>query len=483
MSSLFARGKKLYAKIQDVHDRWQQVATGLSVGQEAEAEQWIAERERKARTMRANVGHHVGAHTVRSYAEHWLARRKTKTVRDDVTRLRKHVYPLLGDLLLADVRPRHARDLVMALRAAGALSPKTIRQVTGLLHTMFKSAKIEELVATNPIEFERGVLPAKVDADPTWRHEAIYERAELEQVIADQRLLADRRVLYGLKSLGALRHGEAARLTWAQYLADEVPLGAINLGETKAGVPRRIPAHPTLAAILADWWRFGWKATYGRAPELTDFVVPTRRFRPRAAAESQKQLIADLELLGLRTKAGKKRRRRGHDLRRAFITIARADGAIDSWLRWITHGPKANEMLDVYSSPPWGVLCAEMAKVQLGAALVQSLKAKQLLMVGERPQRDSNALLQLPETTGDQSDQALAPSNLSLNATAWAPTAPGFGAAIRAMWTLEAVDVGDRVTHGLALQVFVRSLRAEIVSAAILQRGCSSPRVFTPDQT
>jgi hypothetical protein len=123
--------------------------------------------------------------------------------------------------------------------------------------------------------------------------------------------------------------------------------------------------------------------------------VPTRRFRPRAAAESQKQLLADLDLLGLRKSAGAVRNRRGHDMRRSLITVARADGAIDSWLRWVTHGPRGNEMLDVYSSPPWEVLCAEISKIQLqlrGAVLVQPPQPAESNKENARPQRDSKTI-------------------------------------------------------------------------------------------
>ena len=84
----------------------------------------------------------------------------------------------------------------------------------------------------------------------------------------------------------------------------------------------------------------------------------------REAAEAQKQLIADLTMLGLRTEAGKRMKRRGHDMRRTFITLARTDGSIDGLLRWVTHGP-TSDMMDVYSSPPWSALCAEVAKLKL----------------------------------------------------------------------------------------------------------------------
>lgn len=168
--------------------------------------------------------------SVTEYAKAWLAKRTNVTAADDRTRINLHVLPVIGPMRMDEVKPQHLRDLMLALRAGGKLAPRTIRQVSGLLHTMFKSAKIEELIVSNPVDYERGVLPKIVDKDPTWRHEAIYTRGEIETVISDERILPDRRVLYALKSLAALRHGEAAPLRWSQYDAKASPLGAINLG-------------------------------------------------------------------------------------------------------------------------------------------------------------------------------------------------------------------------------------------------------------
>jgi hypothetical protein len=84
----------------------------------------------------------------------------------------------------------------------------------------------------------------------------------------------------------------------------------------------------------------------------------------QTATESQKALVGDLGFLGLRTRAGQRRNRRGHDMRRTFITLARTDGAIDGLLRWVTHGP-SSEVIDVYTSPPWAALCAEISKLKI----------------------------------------------------------------------------------------------------------------------
>lgn len=129
-------------------------------------------------------------------------------------------------------------ELVLALRAGGKLAPRTIHHVAGTLHAMFAWARRRELIEHNPVDLDRGVLPKKADADPTWRRQAIYTRAELEQLISDQRLLAERRVLYALKGLALLRHGEAARLRWCEYDRATEPLDRLDLDVTKTKVPR-----------------------------------------------------------------------------------------------------------------------------------------------------------------------------------------------------------------------------------------------------
>jgi integrase len=369
MASIYQRGDKLWARLKE-SGKWVSRPTPFAVGQEREAKRYAKKAQETIDARTASGAAPVL--TVRQFATTWLAKRTNVTASDDSARIANHVAPRIGSMPIADVKPKHIDDVIMALRDEGKLAPRTIRSISGLMHTMFKRALKEELIVTNPVQMERGILPKKVDKDPTWRHEAIYTRTEAERLLSDPRILLDRRVLYALKFLaGGLRHSEAARLTWAQYDADAKPLGRIALGKTKSGVPREVPVHPTLAKVLAAWKLSGWNAVYGRTPTAEDFIVPTRnmntdnpRGTARDATEAQRQLLADLELLGLRTKAGVSRKRRGHDLRRTFITLARTDGAIDGLLRWITHGP-SSDMMDVYSSPPWEALCTEVAKLKI----------------------------------------------------------------------------------------------------------------------
>jgi integrase len=298
--------------------------------------------------------------TVARYADRWVAGRRKiglATADDDASRLRLHALPIIGTLKLEEVRPRHVRDLVLQLRAAAQLAPRSIRHVYATLATMFRTAVADELILATPCVLPRGILPKSIDADPSFRANAIFTREEVEGLISDPRILQDRRVLHALKGLAGLRHGEAARLHWRHYDSTLQPLGALDLERTKTQVPRRVPVHPPLARLLAEWKLAGWERTYGRAPTADDLIVPTRNMTERPSPEAQHALLHDLDTLGLRP-------RRGHDLRRTFITLAQVDGARRDLLETITHGPRGN-IINVYTTFPWPALCAEVQKLNV----------------------------------------------------------------------------------------------------------------------
>src|SRR5262249_27753775 len=151
--------------------------------------------------------------------------------------------PELGDLDLGDVQSRHVRAFVLKLRTktrgkGEKLAPRTIRKVYGLLSTMFRNAFAHGLIAATPCVRRRGVRPPKADQEPRRRGTAICSRAEVEQLISERRMPEDRRVVYALKGLAGLRHGEAASLRWRQYDRELEPLGRLALEHTKTGVPR-----------------------------------------------------------------------------------------------------------------------------------------------------------------------------------------------------------------------------------------------------
>lgn len=364
MGSIYRKGPTLYIRYKDHEGKWVSEATAYRPGEEAKARQYLRDLEARfsaSKELTDSAGLKPGTPiTVAQYTERWLKMREGlhhASHKDEECRLRKHMLPRLGHMLLEEVRPRHFRDFVLDLRK-GELAPRSIHHVYQTTALLFRAAVIDELIGSSPCMLPRGTLPKKVDKDPNWRHGAIYTREEVEQLISDARIPEDRRVLYALKGLAGLRHSEAAGMRWNQYDQEARPLGALNLGKTKTQVPRRIPVHPTLARILAEWKLAGWERTYGRMPTPDDLITPTRNMTERTAQETPKQLHEDLDLLKLR-------RRRGHDLRRTFITLAQVDGARRDLLEAVTHGPRG-DIVSMYTTFPWPALCEEVAKLKIG---------------------------------------------------------------------------------------------------------------------
>lgn len=371
MGSIYARGNRLWIRYKTVAGRWTQKSSGFNVGQERKASALLTKVEQRIRArVEAGETEETGSLTVKRYALDWLKRRTTVTVKDDESRLTRHVLPMLGGLLLADVRPRHVRDLVRALAARDeeALAPRTVRNVYGVLHTMFHDAQVEELVDANPCVLKRDDLPKKVDKDPAWRPTAIFVREEVEALISDERIPHDRRVVYAILALAGLRFGECAALTWGAYDVTLSPLGKLIVASAysvkkkavksvKTERPREVPAHPTLAKILAEWKLSGWQQLMERPPRPDDQIVPSRLGAHRSVNHALKRFKEDCDRIGLR-------KRRLHDLRRTFITLARTDGARKDVLEVVTHGSRG-DIVDVYSSLPWSLLCEEVGKLQV----------------------------------------------------------------------------------------------------------------------
>src|ERR1043166_4967349 len=331
-----------------------------------------------------------GPLTVRRWAKRWLELRRAQgvaSVADEETHLEAHVLPVIGEQLLNEVRPRHLVELFGALRrkpvargSSGTLSPKYVYNIYGTVGSMFRDAKLEDvLLGDSPCILKKRQLGENVDKDPEWRPTAKYSRDELELLISGPEIPPDRQVLYALEGLGALRHGEAAGLRWRHYLADQQPLGRLivatsyNKGRTKTKQVRFMPVHAPLAAVLAEWKLGGWPALMGRAPEPDDLVVPmpaSARIplgKMRTKNDSYKRLKADLEALQLRP-------RRGHDLRRTMISLAQDEGARKDILKMGTHGRSRRDAIDDYTSLEWETLCREVAKLQVVRRLEVAVK-------------------------------------------------------------------------------------------------------------
>jgi len=313
--------------------------------------------------------------TVAEYFEQWVKERRAagvRTVADDETRLKEYVLPAIGAMRLDEVRRRDVKAMVSTLHTITSkatsrpLAPRSINHIYGAARAMFRAAVDDELISATPctLRVRKGELPKVEDRDPKWRSGAVFSRAEVENLISAEVIPHDRRVLYALAFFLGARFGEVAGRRWADYDRDARPLGRMSIPTQydnkplKAARPREAPVHPVLASILAEWRLRGFPAMFGRQPRPADWIVPRRDDGGHRAQQSTwKHLQDDLTALGYRG-------RRLHDLRRSLVSIARADGARDDLLRWVTHGPRS-DIMDVYTTPPWDSLCEQIACVRV----------------------------------------------------------------------------------------------------------------------
>lgn len=431
MSSRFTRGNKLYAKIQDVDGIWRQVATGFDVGQEAAADKWISDREIDVeRERRARLGKPIEDElTVNGWAKEWGSLR-TALERDgnhDYARIRDHVLPQIGTMLIKDVRATHIVDvfhkiITTPLKATGEPpAPRTVHNIYLATSAMFRAAVKKGKTAQTPCILTSEDLGSKVDQDPEWRAKAQFDRERAQVLISTPLIPWDRRVAYSIEVLSGARPGEVAALRWRHRVANK-PLRELVVAKslnskrgkekaTKTKAVKHIPEHPTLAAILSEWWLSGWELMMGRPPTPDDLIVPlppddadarTKRkgTEPyRTTYYAGRRWAEDMLALGWTDQ------QQHYNLRATFITLALEDGADEHIIEnRVTHTKKRRGAFDGYNrGQQWAKVCAEVAKLKLSRVIDGEDHVRRLeVAAGDAPQ-DLGAFLVQSEKLAEMS--------------------------------------------------------------------------------
>lgn len=350
------------------------------------AETLLAQRKRQVKEgtwMPRTDGGSADSILVKTYFETKLAHRDLagiKSTHDARQRLRDHVFPVIGEKRLRDVTRKDIVNLINHYqRTPNAKqelpAPRTVHRVYEDLRVIWAEAvEVDEIVPATPctLKIRRGELPEKLDKDPRWRAGAVYTKEEVELLISSPEGFWPQRIMCALMFLTGARVSEAAGLLWRDYDPKMKPLGRLVIatqgdgGRTKMGTTREVPVHPVLAALLAQWRLEGFPQFFGSAPRADDFIVPrvterglkAHRDKPQYVSRVHGRLQADLMRLGFRA-------RRVHDARRTLITLARSDGANADLLKWVTHGPPKSKIMEVYTSPAWETLCAQISCLKI----------------------------------------------------------------------------------------------------------------------
>lgn len=328
------------------------------------------------------------ATTIEERARIWLAARTdVRTHDNDVRRFEMHILPTLGAMRVEHVQTKHIVSLIETLRAKKGpkgkpLAKNTIRNIYANVTAFFAHLEQQEAITRNPCKgLATHQRPKKARRAEVQR--GFYEEAEVAQLVSDERIPLDRRVVYALLLLTGARFGEVAGLRWSDVHRERTPLGLLRVERqyeglplkgprNEPGPPRDVPIHPLLAAILDRWYREGFASFFGRDPQPHDSIVPSREGRIRSVNHAGNKLADDCKRLGIAYRSI-------HTMRNTFATLAIAGGAPEAWVRRITHNA-SGDVIAGYTVNHWPAMCDAVRRIvvpvepgTLGASVAPAL--------------------------------------------------------------------------------------------------------------
>jgi integrase len=127
---------------------------------------------------------------------------KPSTLQGYNSLLNQHITPVLGERRLTDIAPLHIEQL---LQSKSALSPKTRRNLVGLLQGVFSLAEDDDLIEKSPVRGRHKPVVPK-EEKPVWTPEQV--RAIIGSVPERYR------ALFACAALTGARLGELLALQW-----------------------------------------------------------------------------------------------------------------------------------------------------------------------------------------------------------------------------------------------------------------------------
>ena len=234
------------------------------------------------------------------WRENLLTGLAANTIRNYRERYEKNVKPILGDMLLTDVKPMHCKTVLNSMTASYAGS--TIRQTYITMGTMFKAAKENGLIDTHPLDGVR--FEASVKAPDEIHFLTVTEQSKFMEVAKRSHNYAQ----YALILETGLRTGEMIGLTWDAIDWERHTLTVnktlefrYKQQEWRAGPPktkksyRTIPLTDTAYQILWDLYQV--REYRKEAPELDKVLT----YVYRRTAEKTKMNMRDLVFINFRT--------------------------------------------------------------------------------------------------------------------------------------------------------------------------------------
>jgi integrase len=147
MASIKKRGTRWFARYRDDTGR----ERGQRFDRKTDAQRWLDEQT-AALVTGQYCNPQAGRITLRKYGEQWQATAPHgPTTRDLVGRsLRRHIYPVLGDLPMSAIRLTQVQSLVTSMGTV--LAPSTVRVKYSYLVSIMNAAVLDKVITSSPCE-------------------------------------------------------------------------------------------------------------------------------------------------------------------------------------------------------------------------------------------------------------------------------------------------------------------------------------------
>jgi integrase len=225
----------------------------------------------------------AAADTVESYARRdWLPSAelnlKASTVHFYKDNLENHVFPLLGNLPIAEITRKDCRQLIATARTKG-VKIDTVRGIVRTLSTVLSQAVEDELLSANPAlgmrkYLRRGDAPES-EKDPFTRDDAAHLVETARKYYPEWHPW----VLCGLRT--GLRPGELLALQWGdidwrgRFIQLQRNLVRGKLTTPKSHQCRQVDISPQLRAVLRLWRRQQRAAWLQHGQSLPSWIFPS----------------------------------------------------------------------------------------------------------------------------------------------------------------------------------------------------------------
>ena len=202
--------------------------------------------------------------TVDEFFEYWITNivgdLAPNTIRNYAERYKTNIQPIIGHMMIANVKPMHCKKVIITMENAG-YAGSTVRQAYITMGAMFKAAKMNDLIAKHPMDGVRFSKPLRAADDIR------FLTREEQKIFLEASILTHNYYAYALILETGLRTGELIGLTWDVIDWNNRTLTVNKTLEYRhnqklwrAGPPKTKQSYRTLPltekayAILEDLW-------------------------------------------------------------------------------------------------------------------------------------------------------------------------------------------------------------------------------------